>query len=297
MEHFRIADINLKIEWEDEIGKQQFYSKNSLAFHPAFFGAFVLSEQDIKALASYDLHLRMAKVNPDLTIPDSASIVHAQHYYKENGNFCISIIQDTAKRTPIWTLKTSDSFQYVEIIPHSEEYNSYSLAPLEVAFQQMMPLYNGVIIHGAGIEYQGSGIIFSAFSGVGKTTQARLWRKYRDAIVINGDCPIIRNTSQGPFMYGSPWCGTSGESINKKTPLKAIVLVHQSQDNYVEEVTGDDAFFAVYTNILYYSQDEKDLDALLPVLSQIISQIKVYKLYCNMEEDAVTTLEKALQNR
>lgn len=297
MEHFRIADINLKIEWEDEIGKQQFYSKNSLAFHPAFFGAFVLSEQDIKALASYDLHLRMAKVNPDLTIPDSASIVHAQHYYKENGNFCISIIQDTAKRTPIWTLKTSDSFQYVEIIPHSEEYNSYSLAPLEVAFQQMMPLYNGVIIHGAGIEYQGSGIIFSAFSGVGKTTQARLWRKYRDAIVINGDCPIIRNTSQGSFMYGSPWCGTSGESINKKTPLKAIVLVHQSQDNYVEEVTGDDAFFAVYTNILYYSQDEKDLDALLPVLSQIISQIKVYKLYCNMEEDAVTTLEKALQNR
>ena len=95
-------------------------------------------------------------------------------------------------------------------------------------------------------------------------------------------------------MYGSPWCGTSGESINRKVPLKAIVLVNRATENRVEEVTGDDAILAVYTNILYFSQDEGDLDNLLGSLTDIVKGIKVYKLFCNMEEDAVATLERAI---
>lgn len=71
-----------------------------------------------------------------------------------------------------------------------------------------------------------------------------------------------------------------------------IVLVNQSKENRVEEIKGDDAVLAVYTNILYFSQDEQDLDLLLPVLTELVRNIKVYKLYCNMEEDAVDTLER-----
>ena len=72
------------------------------------------------------------------------------------------------------------------------------------------------------------------------------------------------------------------------------MLVNKSMTNHVEEITGDDAVFAVYTNVLYYSQDEEDLDRLLEVLPDIVHKIKVYRLFCNMEEDAVNTLEKTL---
>lgn len=296
MEYFRIADINFSVEWEDKEGRDELYDRCDLPYNPPFLSTYVLNDIEVGEIKEFDMHVCMAKCVEELpSIPDKYTNIDWQFYYKVNGNFMMSIIDIKEDKKPIWTLSSEEDFKKVKLIPHSPQNNSYSLNLIDVIFQQMMPKYNGLVIHGAGIEYKGTGIIFSAFSGTGKTTQARLWRKYRDAIVVNGDCPIIKNTENGPYMYGSPWCGTSGESINKRTPLKAIVLVNQSKENYVEEVTGDDAVLAVFTNILYYSQDESDLDRLLPVLTQIVSQIKVYKLFCNMEEEAVDTLEKALQ--
>lgn len=293
MDYYRIADNNICVQWEDEAGKEEFYGRLGISYHPVYLGAYELSDKERDEVKEYDMQI-LVKNGGKFEIPKKYTTVSSQVYYKQDGNFCITFIRNRNLNMPILTIRTSDSFRKVEIIPHSDYYNVYSLQLLEAVFQQMMPLQNGFMMHGAAIEYKGEGIIFTGFSGSGKSTQARLWRKYRNTITTNGDSPIIRKIQDTVYMYGTPWCGTSGESINRRTPLKAVVLVNKSMTNHVEEITGDDAVFAVYTNVLYYSQDEEDLDRLLEVLPDIVSKIKVYRLFCNMEEDAVNTLEKAL---
>ena len=291
MWYFEIADITVKVDWESKGERNQIYDLLSVCFHPSTLGAYELGEQEAAEIETYDLAVTV-KMTEKVVLPQQCKVIKQQYYYKEDDLFCMTTAH--ADGTPVFSMKVRNDFHSVELIPHEQYHCVESMQILELVFQQMLPLKNGLTIHGSGMEYQGEGIIFSGFSGSGKTTQARLWRKYRDVIIINGDSPIIRNTPKGPYMYGSPWCGTSGESINRKVPLKAIVLVNQSKENRVEELTGDDAVLAVYTNILYFSQDEQDLDLLLPVLEEVVHQIKVFKLYCNMEEDAVDTLERYL---
>lgn len=291
MEYFEIADITVKVVWEDEEERKKIYSLLGVSFHPAFLGTYELSERDVEKVEQFELEATVRKTTRG-AISSQCQVIRNQHYYKENNLFCMTTTHED--KTPRFSIKVKDNFKRVDLIPHEPYRCVESMQLLVAVFEQMLPIKNGLMIHGSGMEYQGKGIIFSGFSGSGKTTQARLWRKYRDVIIINGDSPIIRNTPSGPYMYGSPWCGTSGESINRKVPLKAIVLVNQSKENRVEELTGDDAVLAVYTNILYFSQDEQDLDLLLPVLEEVVHNIKVFKLYCNMEEGAVDTLERYL---
>ena len=50
-------------------------------------------------------------------------------------------------------------------------------------------------MHGAVIEYEGNGYMFSADSGTGKTTHILLWRKFLgDKVkIVNGDKPFLIN--------------------------------------------------------------------------------------------------------
>ena len=53
-------------------------------------------------------------------------------------------------------------------------------------------------------------ILFSAPSGTGKSTQAELWRRYRNAQIINGDKAIVYLASEGVSVSSLPLCGSSG---------------------------------------------------------------------------------------
>jgi hypothetical protein len=72
--------------------------------------------------------------------------------------------------------------------------------------------HQGIVIHASAIEHNGKGIIFSAPSGTGKSTQASLWEKYMGARVLNDDCPVIRIDDGHPNVYGTPCSGSTESS-------------------------------------------------------------------------------------
>ena len=58
----------------------------------------------------------------------------------------------------------------------------------------------GFQLHASVINWKDKGILFSAPSGTGKSTQADLWKKYEGAKVINGDRALIRKRKRR--VYG-----------------------------------------------------------------------------------------------
>jgi serine kinase of HPr protein (carbohydrate metabolism regulator) len=59
-----------------------------------------------------------------------------------------------------------------------------------------MPYYDTFLFHGSAIAVDGVGYLFTAKSGTGKSTHARLWRELLGAraVMVNDDKPLLRVT-------------------------------------------------------------------------------------------------------
>lgn len=160
--------------------------------------------------------------------------------------------------------------------------------------QLLLPL-NAFFIHSSFISVNGKAILFSAPCGTGKSTQAALWEKYRDAEVINGDKAgiLIEN---GVYACGVPFCGTSGICKNKSLPLGAIILLSQAPENSVKRITGVEAVQGVLQNIYLDLIAPNEQAAVVDLLIELMKTVPVYSFSCTADENAVIALENELRN-
>ena len=167
--------------------------------------------------------------------------------------------------------------------------------------EQLMLHYGRIILHSSHINYKGDSIVISAPSGTGKSTHADLWEKYYGATVVNGDRSIIgrKRISSEDFSgdyhaYGLPMCGSSNIFRNMEGRLKAIVVIRQSEDNHVERPNRMAAFRYILSETTQNSWNPAYMDQLMNLIEDLISQVPVYVLYCNMDRSAADCLHDAI---
>lgn len=165
----------------------------------------------------------------------------------------------------------------------------------------MVALYGNLIrkktlvIHSSLVEIDGSGILFTGPSGVGKTTQAELWHKHRNAEIINGDMSIIHLEQNEKFYaYGSPWHGSSEYCLNRKVPLKAIIAPIQSNRNSIKQISGIEMLNRVFPEVMLPDWFEGCKEYGMDTLDSMLRNIPVYLLECTKDEQAVEIAEKEL---
>lgn len=192
-------------------------------------------------------------------------------------------------------ITTSQGWKHIRISSSTPQKLPFYGSAGEVIFRTVVLFRQGIVAHAAGIDYAGKGIMFSAPSGIGKSTQADLWRKYRGAKVLNGDRPALRLAEGGVHLYGTPWCGTSRESINGKVPLAAIVMLEQAAENVMRRLTIQEAvqWLAPRCYLPYFDADLMSLA--LDNIGGVIERVPVYLLQCRPEYEAVELVEKCLQ--
>ena len=152
-----------------------------------------------------------------------------------------------------------------------------------------------ILMHGAAIAIGNEAYLFSASSGVGKTTHIKKWIEHvNDSYVLNGDKPFIKTVGTEALIYGTPWCGKERMGKNAKAALKAIVFMERSEDNSIEEISFVDAYPYLLQHI-YQPQDVLQMKAVLKNLSELNGKIKVFKFYFNnFKEDCFSTAFNAL---
>lgn len=147
-----------------------------------------------------------------------------------------------------------------------------------------------VMLHSCSILYNEKLWAFSAPSGTGKSTHCGLWNKLYGTPVINGDLNLIGMENGVPYVYGTPWCGTSGIADTKKYKLGGIVLLKQGPKNRLETLSNEQKILLVQQRLVTSVWDENMLDETLSIVSQIVSDIYVKRYYCTKEDDAATFL-------
>lgn len=164
----------------------------------------------------------------------------------------------------------------------------YTVFGLETILLQ----FNALILHASFIRWGDMGILFSATSGVGKSTQASLWERYENAEIINGDRAIIRKTDVGWRAYGLPLAGSSGIYKNADVSLKCIVLLEQAKENKSLPVSASEAYRFLYPEVMIHRWNGEFEEKASGYLFEIIQKIPIIKLCCTPDEDAVKKLKR-----
>lgn len=156
-------------------------------------------------------------------------------------------------------------------------------------FYRRLLAYDGFMLHASALAYEGRSYLFSAPCGAGKSTHARLWQEYfgLDKVqIINDDKPAIRLTDDTFNVCGTPWSGKSDQSINVQVPLQAICFLEQSAHNWIEKLESK-AALKLLLNQTLRPYELRSMDNLLILLDKVIRRIPIYKMGCNISNDAV----------
>lgn len=151
-----------------------------------------------------------------------------------------------------------------------------------------------LILHCAYICYNQKAVLFSAPSGVGKSTQADLWGKYRETKTINGDKALLLRENGIWYAYGWPVCGSSEICFNEKYPIGSIVMLYQAAQDDIKKLEGLAAVRQLFAQVTVNMWSSQYISKVMDQLENLISEVPIYSLGCTMTENAVTCLEKVL---
>ena len=163
------------------------------------------------------------------------------------------------------------------------------------ALERRMSAKNALILHCAYISYKNQAILFSAPSGIGKTTQARLWEKYRGSRTVNGDRALLQIKDGQWHAEGWPVCGTSGICRNEVLPLGAIVLLSQGTHDKVSFIKSSETFKLLYAQITVNSWQANAVRRTICLSEHLLQTVPVFQFQCTISGHAVDKLDHALQ--
>jgi hypothetical protein len=157
------------------------------------------------------------------------------------------------------------------------------------AFSDRLLTTGGAVLHGSAIAVDGQGIVFSANSGTGKSTQAGLWMRCfgARAVMINDDKPAIRFVVGRPWLYGTPWSGKSFLNANRSVLLKALIFVERAETNRLEVLGVRDSIFRLMSQMPRPYYDEELGLKTMSVIERLIQTVPIYLLHCTISQAAV----------
>lgn len=155
--------------------------------------------------------------------------------------------------------------------------------------------YQRLILHAAFVKDKEKAILFSGPSGIGKSTQAELWRQHKKAEIVNGDKVAIGQVNDVWTAWGIPYAGTSRIYRRESAPIEAIVILQQAKINRIQKLVASKAAARLYPEFTMHTWDEIYVDKVLEILRKIVTEVPVYLMECLPDESAVTYLNDFLE--
>lgn len=152
-----------------------------------------------------------------------------------------------------------------------------------------MAFMGGLSLHASLVEKDGYGVLFAGPSGMGKSTQATLWKTYQNAEIINGDSPVIYEKNGEWFAAGIPWDGKDQIYIQRNLPIKAVIVLEQAPKNRISRMTPMQAMSALLQQVMHPVWDEKAMDRVTGLIYRCASTVPFYHLK-NLPNEEATVL-------
>ncbi len=213
--------------------------------------------------------------------------------FRELSSYFVSYLTDEDP----WFIVSVTEKEIMAEIPSFRKPNEYGeyLAVLRKINMKLID-YDAFLFHAAAIAVDGYGIVFTAKSGVGKSTRVQLWKDaFGDrAKIINGDKPILRFTENQLTVYGTPWTGKEGLGENMSAPVKALCFIERGEEVSLRRIETFDFISRIF-NQLIVPREEKQMDRLIYLVGRIMQEIPCYNYQCNRDLEKPELLWKQIR--
>lgn len=223
---------------------------------------------------------------------DRCRLLCKDYLLPDDTKMQVDIVVDIVPRN---ILLENDGLQNQEYFDGKEKYLYYDPGYLEQfaihrKLCDAMPAFNTILMHGAVVELKNQGYMFTAPSGTGKTTRARLWcQEYPDTRIINGDKPFLQIREQEVYAYGSPWCGKEHWNTNDLVKLRTIFIIEREDlDNQIsiEKIEARDAF-DYFLNQVYWPRDPVARKQTVKLVKALTDNVTVFRFRSAPTQDAI----------
>lgn len=164
-----------------------------------------------------------------------------------------------------------------------------------LGFEKILIGFGRLYFHAACVETSLGGILFSGPSGIGKSTQAGLWCRYRDARQINGDRPALSFDGENWLAWGMPYAGSSRVYVNACCCIRAIVMLRQDRVCTLRRMGIGEAFRSIWSGLTVHTRDKGFVDTASRLAMELAGAVPVYEFACTPDEEAVAFLEQQLR--
>ncbi|MBR0466318.1 MAG: hypothetical protein IJJ40_02345 [Clostridia bacterium] len=239
--------------------------------------------------------VKLADVNIKITsIYDEVFTLCKDYLSVENADFCVTVSESdiTFERE-----KAKKEAAY-EGIPYTDYTDSY-LETLAVYRKIAVGLldYDTFLMHGAVVGLDGKAYLFTAPSGVGKTTHTKLWLEtFPGAFIINGDKPLISMRNGKFYACGSPWAGKEGQNRNTSLPLCAVCVLARGKENEIIPLDFDKVFPFIISQT-YRPVKKESIEKTMKYINELGKTVKFYYLRCNMDSSAAKTAFRGMNEQ
>lgn len=164
------------------------------------------------------------------------------------------------------------------------------------SLEKRMLLKDAMVFHCSVLKVGDGVILFSGPSGIGKSTQTRLWEKYRDTRVINGDRTLLKVEDGSWNALGWPICGSSEICYNENYQVKAVIFLGQASKNQGQRLRYVDAVRLMISQLMVNGWNPRFVQEIWNLAEDFAGRIPAFYYQCNMEAEAVDTLEILLKD-
>lgn len=195
----------------------------------------------------------------------------------------------------IGTAPTAEGQLICQYVEGQEGYLNYSRNLCDIiALDTLLLHHSGLLLHASFIRWKGRGLLFSAPSGTGKSTQAALWADYEKAEIINGDRAGLRLLDGGWQAYGLPYAGSSGVYRNQSAALQGVVVLRQAEENRIRRLSPAQAARFLYPELTIHHWDRSFTERAMDLLAGLVTAVPVYLLECLPDRGAVDLTKQAV---
>lgn len=165
---------------------------------------------------------------------------------------------------------------------------------LRVAVESHLTYHGYFSLHASCIAIQNKAILFTAPSGIGKSTQARIWSESFGAKILSGDRPLLQYLEEGAWAHGAPWDGKEQIFMQEKYPAATIIEVRRAESNYVRRLSVKQAAVLLSKQSFIPMWDDTAKFLVMETIQRIARKVPFYRLFCLPEEGSAQVVYKAL---
>ncbi len=158
---------------------------------------------------------------------------------------------------------------------------------------------NGIVsFHSACVEADGFAVAFTGKSGTGKSTRANAWIENLGYSFVSGDRPAIFSENGVLTVSGVPWDGKEKIYRNVRLPLKAILDVHRSDNEFFElrELTQKQKFRVLMQQAFIPMWDTKTASGVIGMLHVLSRKAPMLRLFCGPDGESAKKTHDVLFN-